>query len=81
MDSVMCPCTACFAATRGYPAIVGPQQHSNRHYYLRPNLDFFRGKKGRMFGRLRRVRTIESTTSTLVGLTAQAQPMAVLDRV
>ncbi|KAL2160410.1 hypothetical protein VTH06DRAFT_1583, partial [Thermothelomyces fergusii] len=74
MDSFMCPCTACFAATRGHPAVVVPQQHHNRHYYLRPNLDFFREKKGWMFGRLRRTRTVESTASTV--LTQTSSPSA-----
>jgi len=80
MASMMCPCSSCFAATREYPALVQQQQHQHRHYYLQPNLNYFREKKQKVFGRLRRVQSIESTTSTLVGLTTAAQPMAVSEK-
>jgi len=77
MASMMCPCSSCFAATREYPGLVQQPQHQHRHYYLQPNLNFLKGKKDKVLGRLRRVRSMESTTSTLVGLTTDAQPMAV----
>ncbi|KAK4151024.1 hypothetical protein C8A00DRAFT_17511 [Chaetomidium leptoderma] len=73
-NSSMCPCSSCFASTPHY--IPAPQQqqqqqqHSTQPEHLRAK------RSGKMFGKLRRTRSIESTTSTLVGLTTDAQSMA-----
>lgn len=72
--TMTCPCSSCFASGPQYaPAQQHDQQQHQQHHPLpATNVQ----SSGKLFAKLRRTRSIESTTSTLVGLTANAQPMA-----
>jgi hypothetical protein len=71
--TMTCPCSSCFASVPQY--VPAQQHHQQRHPLPEKNVH----SSGKSFAKLRRTRSIESTTSTLVGLTANAQPMAVSD--
>ncbi|SPQ27544.1 b8eb9a6d-44dc-4d83-84e0-7c0a012a607e [Thermothielavioides terrestris] len=77
--SPICPCSSCFASSSQH---VTAQQQKQPDLSDKPHCwwkkrDHSSSKE--LFSKLRRTRTIDSTTSTLVGLTSDAQPMGELD--
>ncbi|KAK4241391.1 hypothetical protein C8A03DRAFT_30487 [Achaetomium macrosporum] len=83
----ICPCGACFDSAPQYYVPIQLQKKSSQqstppsaYHAKRGGIGYGIASLG-VFGRkLRRSRSIESTTSTLVGLTADAQPMGVSDK-
>jgi hypothetical protein len=76
----MCPCASCFGLTPQYTPVQHQQQQQLKQHQPHPQPSFLKAKKNdSMFSKLRRVHTTESTTSTLVGLTTDMQPMGISD--
>jgi len=81
--SRMCPCASCFGSTPQYTPVQHHQEQQQRleQQQAHPQPSFLKAKKNdSMFNKLRRVHSTESTTSTLVGLTTDMQPMGISDK-